>query len=333
MRITAQVLHQIARDYVAQQSRADRSLIAAYLQGSLLGDSFLLGGATDIDLFFIHTDDIRVPREVIRMSDEVHLDIAHLLQATYRQTRRLRIHPWLGPGVFGCKILYDPQHFLDFTQASVRGQFDQADNVLQRARTLSGEARQIWFDFHLEVRQPTAEDLLTFLKAVKKAANAIASLSGPPLTERRLSLNFQKRAEMIGRPGLYAGLLGLLGAPAIDPEVLRSWLPAWQAAFGTLSPYQALTRLHPHRREYYLRAFEALLSSPHPLDALWPLLYTWTETAGLLPVDTPEWQSWQEAATQLGFTGPHFSDRLAALDAYLDTVEEALEVWGQEYGV
>jgi hypothetical protein len=127
--------------------------------------------------------------------------------------------------------------------------------------------------------------------------------------------------------------LGLLGAPNIDPERLRSWLPAWQAAFGTLSPYQALTRLHPHRREYYLHAFDALLASAHPLDALWPLLYTWTEIACLLPADTPDRQPWQQAADQLGLSGAHFSDRLAGLDAYLDNVEEALEAWGREYGV
>ena len=35
--------------------------------------------------------------------------------------------------VFSAQILHDPQHFLDFTQASVRGQFSQAEHVMARA--------------------------------------------------------------------------------------------------------------------------------------------------------------------------------------------------------
>ena len=53
MRITRDSLLRIVQDTVAQRTRADRSLLAIYLCGSLLEEDFLLGGTTDLD--GIHT--------------------------------------------------------------------------------------------------------------------------------------------------------------------------------------------------------------------------------------------------------------------------------------
>lgn len=132
MRITPETLHKIAHDTIANRSRTDHSLLAAYLQGSLLTDSPLLGNTADIDLFLVHTSEVELARELVRLTDDVHLDIAHHTHTLYRQPRTLRLHPWLGPAVYGCKILYDPQHFMDFAQASVRAQFHRPDNVIAR---------------------------------------------------------------------------------------------------------------------------------------------------------------------------------------------------------
>ena len=75
MRINRSMLLKIAKDTVERYVSSDRTLLAVYLQGSLLGDSPLIGNTADIDLFFIHTDGGEVEREIIRVSDEVHLDI------------------------------------------------------------------------------------------------------------------------------------------------------------------------------------------------------------------------------------------------------------------
>ena len=56
MRINRQTLLRIANDTVAQRVRQERGILSAYLCGSLLGDDYLLGGCTDIDLVFIHID-------------------------------------------------------------------------------------------------------------------------------------------------------------------------------------------------------------------------------------------------------------------------------------
>jgi hypothetical protein len=238
----------------------------------------------------------------------------------------------LGPTLYGCKILYDPQHFMDFTQASVGGQFYRPDHVLGRARPQAERARQIWLSFASQSSLSGTEAVKSYLQAVEHAATAISCLSGVILTERRFLLKFPKAAEAVGRPGLYAGLLGLLGGPAVDAAALRSWLPGWRSAVESLPKDSIPPRLSPCRIPYYLRAFDVILDSEQSLVVLWPLLYTWTQAIGLLPDDAPAQASWQEAITRLGLSGAVFSERIAALDAYLDQVEETLEEWARENG-
>ncbi len=333
MRVTRETMLKFTQDTIARRVRENYDLVAVYLCGSFLGEEFLFGGTGDIDLVFIHTDRFPVEREVVRLTDEVHLDIAHQAQREYRDTRHLRVDPWLGPVLKTCKVLHDTQHFMDFTQASVRGQFDRADNVLQRSRQQLEQARQIWLSIQSEPPGNRPQRLASYLQAVGHSANAIASLSGPPLTERRYLLNFPARAEAVGRPGLFPGLLGLLGAPRLAPNSLADWLPLWLAAFGELPEASAPARLHTDRRLYYQRAFESMVSGLHPETALWPLLRTWTMAAGLLPDDSPHVKAWSQAMGQLGLLGEAYDERVEALDAYLDLVDETLEAWGRANGV
>ncbi len=333
MRITHETLLKIANDAVARQARASRQLLAAYLCGSLLGEAYLLGGTTDIDLVFIYIEAPDNEREITPLTDEVHLDIAHHGQQEYREPRRLRVHPWLGPALNTCRVLYDPQHFMDFIQASVRGQFDRPDYVFERARRQMEQARSIWLDLRELREEPSPDRVELYLRSLEYSANSIACLSGPPLTERRFLQVFPERAEAVGRAGLYAGLLGLLGAPRLANGNLREWLSAWQAAYRSLPTELATARLHPDRLMYYLRAFQALMESEQPIAALWPLLRTWTLAAKLLPTDSQHRRAWQASLDTLGLSGEGFAERLRALDVYLDMVDETLESWARENGV
>jgi hypothetical protein len=332
MRITREILLKLAHDSASQRARADIGVLAVFLHGSLLDEEPLLGGTADIDLFFVHNDEPSQEREIVRISDDVHLDIAHHSRKLYRQTRELRLHPWLGPALQGCKILYDPQHFMDFTQASVGGQFYRSDQVLGRVRPQVESARQIWLSLTSVKSNPDSETVFTYLRAVGQAANSIAGLSGKPLTERRFLIRYPQRAEAVGHPGLYPGLLGLLGGPLVDAPGIRAWLPGWRLAVESLAGDRIPKRLSPPRIPYYLRAFNAILDSDQPLAVLWPLLRTWTSAVGLLPGDSPEREPWVNAATQIGLLGKGFSEKLAALDAYLDQVEELLEDWARANG-
>ncbi len=332
MRINRETLIKVAQEHITQRLRSDRGLLAAYMSGSMNEDEYLIGGTTDIDLFLVHADAVSTTREIIPLTDDVHLDIAHHFQRDYRQTRQLRIHPWLGPTLKNCKILYDPQHFLDFTQASVRGQYDRSDHVMERVRGLYSTARQIWTSLQLSSSSNSPEEILSYLKALANAANSVAGLSGPPLTERRFLVRFEGRARVVNRPGLYPGLLGLLGAPLVDVPTLKSWLSGFNSIYAAVPEAGRPPRLHPARGRYYLRAFEDFLDSSQPMVALWPLLRTWTLAASLLPVGSALRGDWEGAVSRLGLLGDAFQTRLAGLDAYLDLVDETLEEWGRRSG-
>jgi len=332
MRINQNMLLKVANDTVRKYVDTDRTLLAVYLQGSLLGETPLIGNTADIDLFFIHTDVVSLEREIIRISDEVHLDISHHTHVMYRQPRELRVHPWMGPAIYSCKIMYDPQHFVDFVQASVRGQFYNVGNVLSRVRRQAGHARQMWESFYDHPHLPEPQDASLYLHALEHAANAVAGLNGQILTERRFLLDLPARVEAVGKPGLYAGFLGLLGASMVDASTIREWLPEWQNAFHALPASTAPIRLHPHRWYYYVRAVEAILSSSTPQDALWPFWRTWTHIVCALPADTPHRSAWQKAGEQLGLLGVVFTEKIGGLDAYLDMVEELIDTWARENG-
>lgn len=332
MRITPATLLKIARDTAARLARKDLNLLSVYLHGSVLEDLPLLGGTTDIDLVCVHIEDVGVQREIERLTDEIHLDIAHHTRTDYGNTRELRVHPWLGPTIFGCKILYDPQHFMDLTQANVRGQFNRPEFILERSRGQAEHARQMWLTMYNMSADPGLDEVNLYLRAVEHVANAVTSLSGPLLTERRFLIRFPERAAAVGRQGFYPGLLGLLGGPNVDPETLQDWLQAWQSAYEGIPKGEVPPRLHPHRLNYYRRAFEYILGGERPLGVLWPMLRTWTKAVSLLPEESGERGSWQEALHRLGLLGSGFSERVAALDAYLDTVEETLEEWGRDSG-
>jgi hypothetical protein len=333
MRITVDSLHKLAQDTVASRARTDHTLLAAYLQGSLLSDAPLLGNTADIDLFLVHTEEVVEARELVRLTDEVHLDISHHDHRQYRQPRSLRLHPWLGPAVYGCKILYDPQHFMDFTQASVRAQFYRPDNVIARCNQQAEHARQIWMDLSSATEAAGPAEARNYLRSLDHAVNAIACISGPPLSERRYLLDFPGRAAEIGHPGLAAGLLGLLGGPAAEVERLRGWLADWQAAYLALAADAPPTRLHPYRLLYYQRGISALLEGEHPQYCLWPLWHTWTHIMAALPTDSTHRSAWLSAGERLGLLGEAYASRVEALDAYLDQIEEILEQWGHENGV
>jgi predicted nucleotidyltransferase len=338
MRITRETLLKIARDTVADRVRSDHSIAAIYLVGSLLDEDPLLGGTTDIDLVIIHDRDQQAVREVVRLSSEITLDIAHHIQSDYSHPRHLRANPWIGPALFQMRtVLHDTQHWLEFTQASACAQFNRPENVLDRARQPAEAARQAWLKLQSNP-QPASEAVpgmvWIYLKSLELAANAISSLSGAPLTERRFLLGFTARATQVNKPGLAIGLTSLLGADLANPDLLQSWLPVWAEAYRAASVLPAAPlRLHPDRRLYYERGMTALLAGKQPLAAIWPLLRTWTLASSILPNGSPHLTSWLEACHQLHLGPEDMPERISALDAYLDTVEETLDAWAKTNGV
>lgn len=337
MRITREALIRIANDTVERFLRKDRSIAAAYMCGSLLGSDFQLGGAADIDLVFIHANKPSAAREIIPLTEEIHLDIAHHAQDEYRYGKQLRVHPWLGPTLNTALALHDPRHILDFVQASVRGQFDREDYIFERAQNRLAQSRKIWSSYQPFGGHPEIGDSVQFVRsyvrALGHAVNAIASLSGPPLAERRLLLEFQSRAEAVGKPGLYPGVLGLLGMSQINQTDLPALIERWEEIYRLLPESNIPVQVHPSRKTYYMGAFQTMQAQQKPEAMLYPMLRTIALILTSQPGDMRVLEKGQAFFGLLGLGEQVLHERLAALDAYLDSVEETIENWAQENGV
>ena len=326
MRVTRESLIRIAKETAQERAYNDKNIIAAYLIGSLLTEEPLLGGVTDIDLVLVTATNPHMTREIVKLTPDFHLDIVLHAKSEYDPPRELRVNPWLGYEIYDPMLLYESQHFFEFTQAAVRAgfEFHEPALVLQRCHKLYDHGRKIWFDLMDIDEQSGPKDVAKYLKSLYHAVNVIAELNGPPLPERRLLLLFPSLAEQANRPGLSAGLLGLLGANGVDASTLAGWLPEWESMFTAAAKTgKADPRIHTARLNYYKKCFEAMLGGDNPIVALWPLFNTWTRAAVALPED--EIGNWESARTKLGLAGNGFVERVEGLDHFLDELDILLE--------
>lgn len=328
MRVTRESLVRIARQTAQERAFNDRDILGAYVTGSLVGEADpMLGGAADIDLVFVHSETPAQKREFVRLTPDFHLDITHRGRAGLKSPRELRGDPWLGWELFAPLLVYEREKFFDFVQASLRGgsEFEGPVLMLARCRVLLDHGRQIWFDLAAGGSNPGPLYVAKYLKSLFHAGNAVAELSGPPLYERRFLLDFPSRAAAAERPGMAAGMLGLLGAiSGLKAKVMSDWLEGWKAAFlAAVESPDVDERIHPARLNYYEKAIRAILESENPGAALWPMLNTWTLAAAALPEDRNG--PWREACETLGLAGDKFAERVEGLDQYLDGVEILLE--------
>ena len=339
MRVTRESLLRIAKETAQERAYNDTDIIAAYLTGSLLNMDPMLGGTADIDIVFVHKNKPAQSREFVKLTPDFHLDISRRTKDEFKSPRELRGDPWLGYEMYDPVLLYEREKFFDFVQASLRAgfEFEQPALMLQRCRKMLSHGRQIWMDL-TEVDEAAVgpKEVKKYMKSLFHAVNAVAELSGPPIQERRLFLEFPARAEAAGKPGMAAGAFGLLGANHVDMDKLKLWFSDWKSAFKLASADSASKpgvdiRIHSARMNYYEKAIKAMLEGETPLAALWPLLHTWTLSAEVLEGD--HFQFWQNAAGELGLLGAGFAERVEGLDHFIDDVEITLDEIARENGL
>jgi hypothetical protein len=335
MRVTRESLIRIAKETAQERAFNDKDIIAAYLTGSLVSETDpILGGTADIDIILVHAEEPKHRREFVKLTPDFHLDISHRAKAEFKKPRELRLDPWLGWEMYDPMLLYEREKFFEFIQAGLRAgfEFNAPAPALQRSRLLLSQARSIWRDLLAVENTLTPTDVSQYLKSLYHAVNAVAELSGPPLQERRLMLEFLPRAETAQRPSLNAGLLDLLGALDLDPSVISAWLPEWKQAFETAMENSRVdARIHPARLNYYEKAIQAMLAGETPQAALWPLLQTWTLAVEVLSGQALS--TWQSACDRLRFTAAGFEARVNGLDQYFDEVEILLDELATQYGL
>jgi predicted nucleotidyltransferase len=336
MRVTRESLIRIAKETAQERAFNERDIIAAYLTGSLVSSEVdpMLGGTADIDIIFVHAEEPKHRREFVTLTPDFHLDISHRAKAEFKRPRELRLDPWLGWEMYDPMLLYEREKFFEFIQAGLRAgfEFNAPAPALQRSRLLLSQARSIWRELLNITDEVTPSDLLQYMNALYYAVNAVAELSGPPLQERRLMLEFPARAETAERPGLNTSLFSLLGATHLDHAFIHDWIPEWRQAFeSAMENSRVDSRIHPARLNYYEKAVRSMLAGENPRAALWPLLQSWTLAVEALPEET--WSTWRAACEQLRLTGSSFEEHVSELGQYLDEVEILLDELATQHGL
>ncbi|MGD0752760.1 MAG: hypothetical protein ABSA23_15290 [Anaerolineales bacterium] len=327
MQINRAALIRIAKETAEKAALSDPNLVAAYLTGSLRTSDPFIGNATDVDIVFVHPGEPKIRREIIPLTPEIHLDIFHHPRSNYEKPKELRIHPWLGPELYDALPLFVSRHFFEFVQAGVRDRYNEPANLQARSHQLAQAARQTWSSLQTSLQTSPEHGpalVLDYLKSISLAANAVATLTGNPLAERRFLLQFPARALATGQPELAGGLFNLLGAASVDGSALAGYLPDWEKDFldATTSPIVD-KRIAAPRLGYYKLAFHATLAGEFPQAVLWPLLLTWTLAVSVLPAGGD--LRWRPLCGMLGLDEGSIGERLADLDHFLDSIEALQE--------
>ncbi len=329
MRITRDMLLKLAQDFTQKRLVPDRNVTAVFLVGSVRPEDAPLPPVLDIDLLVIYNGEPPRTREIVKLSNEIHLDVTYENAKDYAQPRELRGDPWRGWMMWDPLLLHQKGRFFEYTQSIVRAQFDDPENLLKRCRAFSVPAREAWNEM---IFNPEAATPNRILSAAANAANALATLSGPPLPERNLCFGFPARAEAVGLPEMSGKLFSIITG-SLDVNLIEEALPHWEASFAAAAQFPTDLRIHAARLAYYKSAIETQLGGEMPAAAFWPLLSTWAlSIRGRLP--PPEGESaWQHFLAKIELDSSGAGQRLEALDTFLDVVEETLERVAVESGL
>ena len=337
MRVTRESLIRIAKENVQERAYNNHDIVAAYLTGSLVSQEVdpMLGGTADIDLVLVHDNPPGARREIVKLTPDFHLDIAHRSKSEFKSPRELRGDPWLGYEMYDPMLLYEREKFFEFVQAGLRAgfEFGAPDLTLQRCRKLLAEARKGWLDLmDIGGEKAGVQEMRRYLQSAQHAANTIVALSSAPSQDRRFLLDFPSRAQIAEKPEFTAELLNLIGVEQFDTSVLSGWLSPWKQAFLAASERPNVDlRINPVRLNYYEKAMKAMLEGDMPIAALWPMLLTWTLAAEVLN-ETGQ-KEWREACSHLNLLNNGFTDKMDSLDRFIDEIEVYLDELAAANGI
>ncbi len=334
MRITRDLLLSTAKDTVKRETFSSSDIVCAYLTGSITREDPLIGGTTDIDLIYIHSLEAPHKREIVPITDDFHLDIAHFSQSLFSQPRKLRSDAWVGS--FLCHypiVLHDTNHWFDYVRSGIFAHFFQPINIIHRVKPFIKTARQSWINLLNQQNNVDQGFMHSYLGIIKNAANAIACLTSVPLTDRRFLIDFPQVVQGINMPGLEGGLVDLImPTDPIEPD-WDIWIGNWNTAFSSLQQIDNRPLSYSScRRSYFEKAILGLKDENNQA-AVWLLLWTWSLMASRLPRNNSSQKGYLDLLTQLMLDADHFSERLASLDQFLDAVEESIEGWQAAAGI
>lgn len=201
----------MTQTFLSKRLHSDHSIVCVYLTGSMLRDDPFINGTADVDLVIVHNQPVDEIREIIGMTPEVTLDIHHIEQSYYSPPRKVRKDPWIGSSLcFDPLLLYNKGHWFEFMQASVEAGFFSPEYVIYRSGLFLNEARLLFTELENQRNLGSSIYISSYLKIIEDGCNAVACLSGLPLTDRTLMKRFNEVAEAINREDLAPILYGLI---------------------------------------------------------------------------------------------------------------------------
>ncbi|MBN2554675.1 MAG: hypothetical protein JXA97_01945 [Anaerolineales bacterium] len=329
MNISRSKLLDLARDELYQRE-GDADLLSGFAIGSVVRGTAFLGGTADIDLVLIHRDDLQRPREYIRLSHQVHLDIIHCSQSYFRKPRELRTDPWMGPAIAEPGFLYDPEHFFERIQASVRGQFHRPDYALQRAHGFLELSRH-----HQSLMELSKRWQQHYLLAICCGANALLTCFEGPVAGRAWLVNLREHCQNLDEMDTYHGILQLCGLPDSTQWDLINFLPVFISDWEEAGTRVTNPRFSRCRKEYYLGGIRGLLDRNEHHAAAWLLLTSWETIIGDHENGRPSSQTkndWPALLSAAKLTDADKLQRKDILARFLAHIAERVIVWGNQSG-
>lgn len=332
MKLTNELLQKIAADFVKEKSSSDYGVKSIALLGSVLKGDAIVGNTADVDLLVLESYG-SYRREMIELTEDVHIDLTYYPIDDFQQTVELRTMPYKGYLIYGCKPVYDPEHVLDFVQAGVRGNFFAAENVMTRVESLLSGARDRWLKYQMTKNVPADEFVKFYFGLIHDVMQSVILYEEGPVGVRNLLVAFPNFAKKAGDVSLFADVLGVLGVAGVDVEQLKAWVEDWKADYDAVQELPKVDAdIDAVKKNYYLAAIEAQLESDVPFSAAWTMLATWVNVITFGEQRGMSNFKWDAVADQLGFGEAGFGDKMKAMDAFLDKVELIFADWKSKNG-
>ena len=332
MKITKEKLIRLGDSFLKQRGEKDRTILCAYLTGSMLRDDPFISETTDVDIIMVHSGLEKAYREITPVSDDVTLDIYHYPTEYFSNTRNLRVDPWLGSSLcFDPIVLYGKGHWFEFILASTESTFFVPENVIERSKVFMTQAQKYYAEMkRLAGKQTEISYVFRYLLAIEHAVNAVACLGDKPITMRRFIRDMQSRCEVLENTAVPSQVLRMVQGPV---QSYDTYARAWKYYLEYFSSYTRpdfFSEYAAARLPYYEIAAESMWRSHLP-SGIWVMLYSWTQIMNAMQVEQNEW--YHQFVSDLCISPEYADRRLADVDRLLEFCEDAIEKWGKSKGV
>lgn len=329
MKYTKEYLLEAAQKFIHKKVEREPSISAVMLIGSLRSYDHQIDHPIDVDLLVIQDGPVVIENELVRISDDHHLDIHYDDVSAYENPKLLRADGLRGWAVWNAEILYQRDRFFEFTQSTVRSQFDEPKNVVERMRYFCSRSRSFWLE---NSSMPQRVSMDEYLNAVADAGNALACINREPLSIRTLLSDFFEITRSHNISEINGKILACMSSE-LSTELVTKNISLWKDLFTEGVKYPADMIIHPLRVNYFLSSIVSLASSSQPITSFWPFLFT----LGKMPIQFSENKKLIDRSknlkTSFGFSPEGMNQKLDALDLLLEDIEGIVEQIQTDYSV